>query len=297
MANRTEYYRSIDDADTYFANRLYSTDWVGASDADKLMAMTQAARSLDSLRFTGYKKPVYDALVADALATVATLESADATQPKQWPRDSDEATYDAPSTVQTLAAYDTNPSAGNVTVKLTTQDGSEYTTAAIAFDAVAASIQTAIDTAMASLSGYTAGDIAVTGGPLTTDAVVLTFSGSSVSGEGHGVRPVVTPDATFLIDGVLASVPATTNVAGECPDRVFYAQCEEAISLLSGKLPDQEFENLQLTSDGAASTRASLDRNRMPPKHTSHFFTSATAWKYLQAFLDDDNAIFHILRG
>ena len=78
-----EYYRSLDDADSYFNDQLFAADWTGATDANKIKALKQAARSLDSLRWKGYKKPVFDALDADSSATVATLEAADADQAKQ----------------------------------------------------------------------------------------------------------------------------------------------------------------------------------------------------------------------
>jgi hypothetical protein len=286
-----EFYRSIDDADAYFDEQLFATDWTNATDANKIKALTQAARAIDSLRFRGYKKPVFDALETDSSATVATLEAADADQAKAWPRDADDMTVDTPATVMTVAAWGTAPSAGNftLTVKVIDQDGTEteFTTAAIAFDAVAAAIQTAVDTAAAAVSGYTAGDIVVAGGPLDSAAVTLTFSGTSVTGASHNERPTVTPDATFLIDGVLASPAATVAVTGECPDRLFWAQCEEAMTLLSGRDPKQEFENSVLSADGVSSTRVSSDRAQMPPVHTQHMFTSALAWKYLARFLDN----------
>ena len=295
-----EYYRSIDDANTYFDDQLAATDWTGATDADKLKALIQAARAIDSLKFRGWKVPVYDALEADINATQATLEAADATQSKQWPRDSDTMVKDTPSTVMTIAAWTGSPTTGTFTIaiKLITQAGVEttITTAAIAYDAAAATIESAIDTAAASVSGWTNGDIAVTGGPLDTAAVTLTFSGSSVSGQSHNERPTISTAGGF--DGGTATPPATVAVTGECPDRVFWAQCEEAMHLISGRDPQMEFENAVSTSDGLSSSRITSDRGQAPPVHTAHMFTSALAWKYLAKYLDHGkNNSFNIKRG
>jgi hypothetical protein len=282
-----EYYRSLDDAEAYFDDQLFVADWTTKPDADKVKALTAAARAIDSLRWKGFKVPVYDALEADASATIAALEAADATQAKAWPRDSDTMVKDTASTVATVLQWTANPTAGNftLTIEVNHNDGTTdtFTTAAIAFDAAAATIETAIDVAAtaASVTGWTNGDIAVAGGPLDAADVTLTSTGS------NNVRPVVATDATFDTDGTAASPASTVAVSGECPDRLFWAQCEEAITLLSGRDPKQEFENAVLTSDGVGSSRSSSDRGQMPPVHTQHFFTSARAWAYLAKFLDN----------
>lgn len=284
-----EYYRSLDDADAYFDDQLFATDWTGATDANKIKALKQAARALDSLRWKGHKKPTFTALDADSSASVATLEAADADQAKEWPRDADDMTFDEPATVMTIVAWTGSPTTGTftLTIKLIDQDGTEteFTTAAIAYDAIASAIETAIDTAAASVSGWANGDIVVAGGPLDSADVTLTFSGDSVSGASHNERPTVTTGGGY--DGTQATPASTVAVTGECPDRVFWAQCEEAMSLVSGRDPKQEFENSVMSSDGVSSTRVSSDRSQMPPVHTQHMFTSALAWKYLSRYLDN----------
>ena len=313
--NASDYYRSLDDANKYFDDQLFSTDWTASTvvEADKERALLAAARAIDSVQFKGDKVPVFDILAAggslidnaviNSTATQAQIETADATQKKEWPRDGDEFAPVVTSAIQTLFAYVLAPSSGNFTLKITLADtfatDVSFTTAAIAFDATASTIETAIDTAATGVvTGWTNGDISVSGGPLSTaDAdIVITFDGDSVKDLPHSARPVVSPDATFLVDGTL-TVPATKAVVtGECPDRVFFAQCEEAVSLLSNRDPQQEFENLTLTSDGVSTTRVSIDRSNMPPQHTAHLFTSALAWKYLQEFLDNDNPTFDFHR-
>ena len=107
------------------------------------------------------------------------------------------------------------------------------------------------------------------------------------------------PDATQAeIDAADASQPLKFPRDGDTtiPDNFFFGVCEEARALISGRDPDQEFENLWLSSDGVGSTRVSSNRNGMPPLHTSHFLTSATAWKYFQEFVDPDVNTFTVNR-
>jgi hypothetical protein len=65
------------------------------------------------------------------------------------------------------------------------------------------------------------------------------------------------------------------------------------MSLLSGKDPAQEFENLTLTSENVGGTKVSNDRGQMPPQHIANFITSGLAWKYLQRWLDPNNNFDH----
>lgn len=49
----TDTYISLGDADTYFANRLYSTIWTGADSADREKALRMAAKALDRESYLG----------------------------------------------------------------------------------------------------------------------------------------------------------------------------------------------------------------------------------------------------
>lgn len=84
--------------------------------------------------------------------------------------------------VQSLAAIAST--SGNWTLTITLPGNTAVTTGNLTFDETAVNIQTAVDAACAGLAvdgiDYTAGDIAVTGGPINTTPVVLTFSGASV---------------------------------------------------------------------------------------------------------------------
>ncbi len=50
-------YATTAEGDTYFAARLYSTDWTGASTTQKEQAMIMAARRIDEEDFVGYRPP------------------------------------------------------------------------------------------------------------------------------------------------------------------------------------------------------------------------------------------------
>jgi hypothetical protein len=105
--------------------------------------------------------------------------------------------------VQAIAQYAVNPVGGTFTLSFTTTGDTPFTTAAIAYNAVAATVQTAVDTAaVGNIAGYVAGDIAVTGGPLTTAPLTLTFSGNpSVDLENHSQTTI---NGALLLNGTLS---------------------------------------------------------------------------------------------
>lgn len=156
--------------------------------------------------------------------------------------------YDAQNEVQEIATYDSVVSGGTFTLAFTLWDGTEFETAAIAYDADAATIEAAIDTAADGVvDGFEAGDIAVTGGDLNTAAVVLTFSGDSVAGQNHD--PVVVDDALLTGGGSAGEVTVTTEGQG---DRTAWAILN-VCGAISGTLPDQGEDPTDLT---AATNRA-----------------------------------------
>lgn len=73
------------------------------------------------------------------------------------------------------------------------------------------------------------------------------------------------------------------------PKDIEYATYEIAIERLSGRNPDCELGNLELTSDGSGSTRLTYDRLSMPMQHKTSGIISFTAWRMLQPYLDMNN--------
>lgn len=113
--------------------------------------------------------------------------------------------------VQSIAVYTDTVTDGTFALTVTLKNGETFTTDAIAYNANAATIETAIDTAAtaASITDWTNGDISVAGGDLTTAPVTLTFDGDSVTNLNH---PLTTIDGTNLVgDGDAGAVTATTE--------------------------------------------------------------------------------------
>ncbi len=93
--------------------------------------------------------------------------------------------------VQSIARHVNNVTGGTYTLTFAPENGSPRTTAAIAYNAIAATIQSAIDTAFfgyvaTDLTAWSNGDIVITGGPLHTTAITITFSGDSVKQLNQG---------------------------------------------------------------------------------------------------------------
>lgn len=75
------------------------------------------------------------------------------------------------------------------------------------------------------------------------------------------------------------------------PEPIRRACYEIAYSLLSGKCPERELENLGVSSHGFEGVRTSYDRGMLPVEHTVNGVPSAIAWRLIQPYLRDDNTI------
>lgn len=147
-----------------------------------------------------------DGRVARDKMLVRSLEALQAIQgDRDYP-----AAFDETDEIQSIAVYDGTVSGGDFTLTISLFGLDPFTTDAIAFDANAATIEAAIDTAAAAANvpDFVAGDIAVTGGDLGSAPVVLTYSGDSVAGRNHGE---VTIDDTGLTGGGSAGAVSTTT--------------------------------------------------------------------------------------
>lgn len=85
------FYGTVDDATSYFADRLYST-WADAATDDQPKALLAATRIIDSLCFKGQKHAVWQAWQVchwPYRPTAEAIREASLSQPLEFPRDSD----------------------------------------------------------------------------------------------------------------------------------------------------------------------------------------------------------------
>ncbi len=129
---------------------------------------------------------------------------------------------------------------GNMTLTVTLRSGEAFTTASIAYNAAAATIETAIDSAAttASITGWTNGDITVSGGAVNAAPVVLTFDGTSVAGEAHPITLLTD------VDGAGGAWGAVTRTTAGQTSRPAFAVLQN-YDIVTGSPPEQ---------DAAAST-------------------------------------------
>ena len=77
----------------------------------------------------------------------------------------------------------------------------------------------------------------------------------------------------------------------EVPEAIRRACYEIAHTLLDGKDPELELENLGIVSQGYSSVRTTFSRTHVPVEHIVNGVPSATAWRLLVPFLRDGDAI------
>lgn len=77
----------------------------------------------------------------------------------------------------------------------------------------------------------------------------------------------------------------------EVPDAIRVACYEIAYSLLDGKDPEIELENLGISSQGISSVRTTYNRAQVPIEHLINGVPNASAWRLIRPFLRDDDAV------
>ena len=120
-------------------------------------------------------------------------------------------TFDAVDEIQNIPTYNGTVSGGNFTITIVDPaDASAVVTANILYNANAATIETALDTACTgNIAGWTNGDISVSGGDLTTANVVLTYDGGSVDAQNIGQCTIT--DVDLSGGGTVTAATTTTN--------------------------------------------------------------------------------------
>jgi hypothetical protein len=77
----------------------------------------------------------------------------------------------------------------------------------------------------------------------------------------------------------------------EVPNDILIACYEIAHSLLDGKDPELELENLGISSQGISSVRTTYNRSQVPIEHIINGVPNALAWRMIRPFLRDDDAV------
>lgn len=91
----TLYYGTLDEANTYFSERLHSSAWIDSVAADKPKALNAARIAIDNLNYKGVKSAVYDIMydssgnLVNPQPSETVIIAADATQALEFPRGSD----------------------------------------------------------------------------------------------------------------------------------------------------------------------------------------------------------------
>jgi len=157
--------------------------------------------------------------------------------------------------IQSIAVYPVAVTSGNYTLTINVSTDPAFDTANIAFDANAATIQTIVDTAATgNVTGWTNGDIVVSGGPLTTNAVVLTFNGTSVAEANQVTTIIVDVD---LSGGMPGTVTTTTN--GQT-NRIGWAVLNVA-GVISGTPPLQGVTPASITIAGTHASNVHMPQD------------------------------------
>lgn len=77
----------------------------------------------------------------------------------------------------------------------------------------------------------------------------------------------------------------------EVPEAIRIACYEIAHSLLDGKDPELELENLGIMSSGLSSVRTTYNRAQVPIEHLINGVPNAMAWRLVRPFLRDEDAL------
>lgn len=77
----------------------------------------------------------------------------------------------------------------------------------------------------------------------------------------------------------------------EVPEAIRVAQYEIAYSLLDGKDPELELENLAVNAMTYGAVRTNYERSQLPIEHIVNLVPSSVAWRLVKPFLRDSDAL------
>jgi hypothetical protein len=127
-------------------------------------------------------------------------------------------------------------------------------------------------------------------------AATQIIDGLNFKGRKHTVYELLTDDPNATDEEIWAAEAAQPlefprGADTEVPEAIRRTCYEIAHSLLDGKDPEIELENLGIVSQGYASVRTTYSRTQVPIEHIVNGVPSALAWRWLRPFLRDEDAI------
>ncbi len=158
--------------------------------------------------------------------------------------------------VQQIAVYVEDTTAGNYTLAFNV-GAQAFTTASLLYDANAATIETAIDVSATNntVPSWINGDIAVTGGPLTTTPLVLTFDGNSTAGTDAQEVVIANVDLVGGVPGAESTPTPGIVAVDEIQEVAVFAESTSAGNYtLAFNVGAQAFTTANLVYDDAAAT-------------------------------------------
>jgi len=120
----------------------------------------------------------------------------------------------------------------------------------------------------------------------------------------QSLRPNYDPTDIFVSEWLMREREAQLRAAEEqqplefprgsdtvVPETIRRACYEIAYSLMDGKDPEMELENLQVTAHGYGEVRTHYERGQVPIEHLINMVPNPIAWNLLRPFLRDGDAV------
>lgn len=137
---------------------------------------------------------------------------------------------------------------------------------------------------------------AVADRPKALRAATRIIDALNFKGNKHTVHELLEANEDAMLDEIRVQEAAQAlefprGADTEVPEAIRRASYEIAHSLLDGKDPELELENLAIVSSGLSSVRTTYNRSQAPTQHLINLVPNAFAWNLLRPFLRDDDAI------
>lgn len=84
-----EFYGTLNEANSYFENRLHETEWSASNSATRTKALIAATAIVDALNFKGLRSTVHTLLLSNPDATQSEIRESEQDQSLEFPRGAD----------------------------------------------------------------------------------------------------------------------------------------------------------------------------------------------------------------